>query len=75
MGRQTRKPTTPRSTIPETDIVAATPPPVLAVGLSRMPGLINTTDLFNALINWVENGTYPNSIVAYTGQTIPATLP
>ena len=30
-------------------------------------GLINATDLFNSLINWVENGTYPASIVAYTG--------
>ena len=42
-----------------------------AAGLGGGPfpnaGLINTTDLFNALINWVENGTYPSSIVAYTG--------
>ena len=29
-------------------------------------GLLNTVDLFNALINWVENGTYPSSMVAYT---------
>ena len=29
-------------------------------------GLINADDLFNALIAWVENGTGPNSIVAYT---------
>jgi hypothetical protein len=27
--------------------------------------LINTTDLFNALINWVEHGVAPDSIVAY----------
>ena len=30
-------------------------------------GLINANDLFNALINWVENGHAPDSIVAYTG--------
>lgn len=29
-------------------------------------GLINTDDLFNALIGWAENGTAPDSIVAYT---------
>jgi hypothetical protein len=29
-------------------------------------GLINSNDLFNALINWVENGKAPDSIVAYT---------
>jgi hypothetical protein len=29
-------------------------------------GMINATDLFNALIGWVENGTAPDSIVAYT---------
>ena len=28
--------------------------------------MINTDDLFNALIGWVENGTAPDSIVAYT---------
>jgi hypothetical protein len=30
-------------------------------------GLINGNDLFNDLINWVENGKAPDSIVAYTG--------
>jgi Tannase and feruloyl esterase len=30
-------------------------------------GLINSSDLFNDLIAWVENGTAPNSVVAYTG--------
>ena len=30
-------------------------------------GNMVTNDLFNALINWVENGTYPTQIVAYTG--------
>jgi hypothetical protein len=29
-------------------------------------GLINANDLFNALIAWVEKGTAPNSVVAYT---------
>jgi feruloyl esterase len=29
-------------------------------------GLINSTDLFNALIDWVENGTAPDSVVAFT---------
>ena len=29
-------------------------------------GLINADDLFNDLINWVENGNAPDSIVAYT---------
>jgi Tannase and feruloyl esterase len=29
-------------------------------------GLINNNDLFNELINWVENGKDPDSIVAYT---------
>jgi feruloyl esterase len=29
-------------------------------------GLINTKDLLNSLINWVENDDAPNSIVAYT---------
>jgi hypothetical protein len=27
--------------------------------------LINTTDLFNELVNWVEHGTAPDSIIAY----------
>ena len=30
-------------------------------------GNFNGNDLFNALINWVENGTTPGSMVAYTG--------
>jgi len=30
-------------------------------------GLINSRDLFNALIEWVENGTAPDSIDAFTG--------
>jgi hypothetical protein len=30
-------------------------------------GLINTTDLLNALINWVENSAPPASITAFTG--------
>lgn len=30
-------------------------------------GNFNGNDLFNALINWVENGTAPGSMVAYTG--------
>jgi hypothetical protein len=29
-------------------------------------GLINSRDLFNVLIEWVENGTAPDSIVAFT---------
>lgn len=29
-------------------------------------GLIDSPDLFNALIDWVENGTAPNSVVAFT---------
>jgi len=29
-------------------------------------GLINARDPFNALIDWVENGTAPDSIVAFT---------
>ena len=31
--------------------------------------LINTTDLFNALVNWVEKGTAPDSITAYNNAT------
>lgn len=30
-------------------------------------GNMNATDLFNALISWVENGTYPSTFTAYTG--------
>jgi hypothetical protein len=30
-------------------------------------GLVNSGDLFNALIDWVENDKAPDSIVAYTG--------
>jgi predicted aconitase with swiveling domain len=30
--------------------------------------LINGTDLFNALIDWVENGVAPASITAYTAE-------
>ena len=30
-------------------------------------GNMNATDLFNALIGWVENGTYPSTFTAYTG--------
>jgi feruloyl esterase len=39
-------------------------------------GLINGTDLFNALIDWVENGVAPASITAYTqnGDTGNTTL-
>lgn len=33
--------------------------------------LINTTDLFNELVNWVEHGTAPDSITAYNN-AIPA---
>jgi Tannase and feruloyl esterase len=29
-------------------------------------GLINSNDLFNSLIDWVENGSAPDSVVAYT---------
>ena len=29
--------------------------------------------MFNALIDWVENGIAPDSITAYTGQAIPWT--
>jgi Tannase and feruloyl esterase len=32
--------------------------------------LINATDLFNALVNWVENGTAPDSITAYNNATL-----
>jgi hypothetical protein len=31
--------------------------------------LINTTDLFNELVNWVEHGTAPDSIIAYNNAT------
>jgi feruloyl esterase len=39
-------------------------------------GLINSGDLFNALIEWVENGNAPDSIVAFTkaGDTGNSTL-
>jgi hypothetical protein len=32
--------------------------------------LINGTNLFNALVNWVENGVAPDSIVAYNAPTL-----
>jgi tannase/feruloyl esterase len=31
--------------------------------------LINSTDLFNALVNWVEHGAAPDSIIAYNNAT------
>jgi pimeloyl-ACP methyl ester carboxylesterase len=39
----------------------------LGGGNFQNAGLINTTDLFNALINWVENSAPPASITAFTG--------
>jgi hypothetical protein len=38
----------------------------LGGGNFQNAGLINTTDLFNALINWVENSAPPASITAFT---------
>jgi hypothetical protein len=41
-------------------------------GNTSMPNapLINGTDLFNALVNWVEHGVAPDSIVAYNAPTL-----
>jgi hypothetical protein len=41
-------------------------------GNATMPNapLINGTDLFNALLNWVEHGVAPDSIVAYNAPTL-----